>query len=155
MPRLLSQYAAWLLIVLLPVQASAALIDGVWRPAHFHRHHVGGAPVVVADGHRALRDDDVLVRLDSGDDVTAAQAHPEFGPHHHAPGDTDVVYVGGDDGDPATAGLIGKRSFDAVWTLIPAWTVSLATLASLAPRADRPGNYSSPRRDAPERPPRS
>ena len=133
---------------------SAALIDGVWRPAHYHRHHVGGPPVVVPDGHRVLHDADVLVYLDSGDDVTAAQAHAAFGPHHHTPGETDVVYVGGDDGDPATAGLIGKRSFDAVWTLIPAWTVSLATLDSPAPRAARPSVYSSPRRDAPERPPR-
>ncbi len=154
MSRLLRHYAAWLLIVLLPVQASAALIEGVWRPAHFHRQHVGGAPVVVADGHRALRDDDVLVYLDSGDDITAAQAHSAFAPHHHAPGTTDVVYIGGDDGDPSLAGLVGKRSFDAVWTLIPAWTVSLATLTSLAPRQEYPSNYSSPRRDAPERPPR-
>ncbi len=144
----------WLLVTLLPIQASAGLIDGVWRPAHFHRHHVGGAPVVVADAHRVLQDDDVLAYLDAGDDATAAQAHAESAPHHHAPGETDVVYIGGDDGDPATAGLIGKRSIDAVWTLIPSWTASLATLASPAPRTERPSSYTSPHRDAPERPPR-
>ena len=153
MSRQIPQLTTWLLVVLLPIQACASMIDGAWRPAHYHRHHIGQGPVVVADGRHTLQPNDVLVYLDAEDATTAAQRHQASGSHHHARGDSDVVYVASGDGDPAT-GMIGRQNFDVVWTLVPAWTVSLLTLDTIAPHADLLRARPSPCYGPPEHPPR-